>query len=186
MGGSVTFSSDNYFKLGDNVSAFHDLLPHMPAGRRSYLATANLSLRRSVVESAGKMLPDLDRAHDLEWTVRFRRLGYSLYFEPRAVVDHDPPRNNMGSVWRHWRDDAHDTLWVRLRYASLLHTPRLAGYRWPYLFCAPLIAAWATMYTFENNQTLLNYWPTAPLVYLTKIAWCWGAFRRFPGEVKTI
>jgi len=186
VGGSVTFATNNYFQLADNVSAFHDLLPHMPAGRKSYLATANLSIRRSVVAVAGKMLPNLNRAHDLEWTVRFRKMGYSLYFEPRAIIDHDPPRKNICSVWRHWHDDAPDTLWVRLKYPKLLQTPSFAGYRWLYFCCAPLIAAWATIYTFEHNQTRRNYWRTAPLVYLTKLVWCWSAFQRFPGTMKPI
>lgn len=180
VGGSVTFDKENYYQLADNVSAFHDLLPHMPAGKKPYLATANLSVHRSVVERAGKMLPHLDRAHDLEWTVRFRKLGYWLYFEPTATVIHDPPRRNISIVWRHWFDDAHDTLLVRLRYAQLLHTPGLANRRWLYLWLAPVIAAWATRYTFENRQTLRQYWTTLPLVYLTKIAWCMGAFRCFP------
>jgi len=92
VGGAVTFDSRNYLQLADNVSAFHDLLPFMPEGPRPYLATANLSVSRAVVEKAGEMEKHKNRAEDLEWTARFRSLGYRLYFEPRAVIFHDPPR----------------------------------------------------------------------------------------------
>lgn len=124
-----------------------------------------------------------NRAEDLEWTVRFRMLGYRLYFEPRAVIFHDPPRDTWSAVWGHWTGDAHDTLRVRLRYADLLQTPRLARYRPIFLWGAPLVAAWATARTFGHSDVLRRYWHTLPVVYLTKLAWCWGAFRDFPEEV---
>jgi GT2 family glycosyltransferase len=182
VGGAVTFAADNYLQLADNVSAFHDLLPFTPEGPRPYLSTSNLSVRRTVVERVGRMEARLTRAEDLEWSARMRASGYRLYFEPRAVVHHDPPRRTMSTVWRHWTTDAHDTLDVRLRYARLLQTPRLAKHRWAFLWAWPAIALWATARTFSHPRTLRQYWHTLPLVYLTKLAWCWGAFAHFPVE----
>jgi hypothetical protein len=180
VGGAVTFGTDNYLQLADNVSAFHDLLPFTEEGPRLYLATANLSVRRDVVEVAGEMEKRFKRAEDLEWTVRFRTMGYRLYFDPSAVVFHDPDRRSLARVWRHWVDDAPDTLSVRWRYARWLKTPRLARCRAVFLWAAPLVAAWATARTFTPITTLRRYGHTLPLVYLTKLAWCWGAFRDFP------
>jgi cellulose synthase/poly-beta-1,6-N-acetylglucosamine synthase-like glycosyltransferase len=180
VGGSVALPEGSYLQLGDNVSAFHDLLPYLPSGPKRYLATANLSLQRSVVTEVGLMQPALARAHDLAWTVRMRQAGYILHFEPQAVVVHDPPRHSATAVLQHWTQDAHDTLWVRLHYTQELATPSLAGKRWLYLLAAPFIAAWATGYTFEHQETRHRYGHTLPLVYLTKLAWCWGAFRHFP------
>jgi glycosyltransferase involved in cell wall biosynthesis len=179
VGGAVTFGSRNYLQLADNVSAFHDLLPFTPEGPRPYLSTVNLSVNRAVATEAGKMEARKNRAEDLEWTVRFRALGYRLYFEPRAVIFHDPPRNTWSTVWRHWTGDAQDTLRVRLRYPDLLQTPRLARYRPVFLWGAPLVAAWATARTFGRSEILRRYWHTLPMVYLTKLAWCWGAFKDF-------
>jgi glycosyltransferase involved in cell wall biosynthesis len=180
VGGAVTFGTRNYLQLADNVSAFHDLLPFTTEGPRPYLTTANLSVNRAVVDKAGEMEAQKKRAEDLEWTVRFRALGYRLYFEPRAIIFHDPSRYSFSAVRRHWVDDASDTLRVRLRYAQLLQTPRLARYRWLFLWGAPLVATWATIRTFGHPQIVWQYWYTLPLVYLTKLAWCWGAFKNFP------
>ena len=180
VGGAVTFGTGNYLQLADNVSAFHDLLPFTAEGARSYLSTSNLSVDRGVVDSAGYLEPGRSRAEDLEWTVRFRKLGYRLYFEPLAVIFHDPPRNTWPTVWRHWTDDAPHTLKVRLRYRQLLQTPHLAKYRSVFLWGAPLVAAWATARTFSHPTALRRYGYTLPLVYVTKLAWCWGAFKRFP------
>lgn len=180
VGGAIKFGTQNYYQLADNVSAFHDLLDFMPEGPVPYLATSNLSVDRSVVTKAGKMPAQRNRAEDLEWTVQFREIGYRLYFDPQAVVFHDPPRKDIKTVWQHWVVDAHDTLKVRLKYAHLLDTPTLAKYRWIYLLGSPGVAAWATVRTFAHPRAFSQYWHTLPLVYLTKLAWCWGAFKNFP------
>lgn len=180
VGGAVTFGTDNYFQLADNVSSFHEWLPFKKEGRRPYLSTANLSVHRTVVERAGFMKAYLNHAHDLEWTLRFRTFGQNLYFEPKAVVFHNPQRYTLSAVWRHWTTHAPETLYVKLVYSSLLRTPRLAQYRSLLLWGAPLIGAWATIRTFSHPRTIYKYWYTLPLVYLTKIAWCWGAYKHFP------
>lgn len=182
VGGAVTFDEKNYFQLADNVSAFHDLLPFTNQETRPYLATANLSVHREVVERVGKLDPKLIRAHDLEWTVRFRLSGFLLYFEPKALVYHNQPRRTFSSVWKHWVNDAHDTLYVRLLHQGPLNTPKLAAYRTIYFLGSPLIAGWATAKTFKHHRTLLRYWYTLPFVYLTKLAWCWGAYQNFPDD----
>ncbi len=178
VGGAVTFARRPYLTLADNVSAFHDLLSFTRAGPRPYVATANASVRREVVERAGPMEESLDRAHDLDWTVRFRSLGYTLYFEPRALVVHDPPRHTWRDVIAHWTGDARDTLRVRLQHRHLLNTPRLAAHRSVFLWGSPAVAAWATARTFAHPGTW-RYLHTLPVVYLTKLAWCWAAFRDY-------
>lgn len=182
VGGSVTFTTDSYLQLADNVSAFHDLLTFTAKGERPYLVTANMSVHRSVVEKVGFMRTDLDRADDLEWTARFRKHGYSLFFDPQAIVIHDPPRTSWQTVWQHWITDAPDTIRVRLQYAQLLQTPRLANYRSIFLWGAPAVALWATWRTFSHAETRHRFWHTLPMVYLTKIAWCLSAFAHFPSN----
>ena len=180
VGGSVRFDRKNYLQMADNLSAFHDLLPYTPAGIRPYLATANLGVRRKVAEQVGFMPPGKNRADDLEWTQRMRAHGYSLYFEPRASILHDPPRRTFAQVWQHWITDAPATLSVRLRYAASLKTPLLARHRNLYLWGAPVIAAWATARTYAHWRSWYHYAHALPLVYLTKIAWCWSAYTHFP------
>jgi glycosyltransferase involved in cell wall biosynthesis len=186
VGGAVTFERKHYLQLVDNVSAFHDLLPHTPAGPRPYLCTSNLSVHRPVVDRCGKMIAHHNRAEDLEWTVRMRSMGYSLIFEPRAVVVHVPDRYTFARVWRHWTGDAPETLAVRLKYADLLKTPYLARFRSIYLWGALAIAGWATWRIFSDKKILTQFVHTLPVVYLTKLAWCWGAFTRFPHPLENL
>jgi GT2 family glycosyltransferase len=179
MGGSVEFPINNYFQLADNLSAFHFMTPHTAAGKRAYLCTANLSVHRSVIDRIGMMEAHQNRAEDLEWTLRMRAQGFQLYFDPGNIVLHDPERRSLSAIWQHWIIDAPATLRVRLQYANLLNTPRLARYRAAYLFSAPLIAAWAAGRVFTHWEHIKAYWHTLPLVYLTKLAWCWSAYRNW-------
>ncbi|MBN1147209.1 MAG: glycosyltransferase [Anaerolineales bacterium] len=183
VGGSVELASRNYLQLADNLSAFHFMMPYTRPGYRPYLCSANLSVQRSVVAQVGEMAPHKNRADDLEWTTRFRMYGYRLYFEPQAVALHDPQRCSLAAVCRHWLVDAPETLRVRLRYADLLGTPRLARRRAMYLWGAPVTAAWATGRAFSHWQTIRSYGHTLPLVYLTKLLWCWSAYRHFPAAL---
>ncbi len=182
VGGAVTFAGSHYLQLADNLSAFHDLLPFTSDGERTYLCTSNLSVHRSVVACAGLLEARKNRAEDLDWTVRFRSLGYRLYFDSTALVIHNPARFTARSLWHHWFYDAPATLKIRLRHAQLLRTPCLARFRWSFFCLAPVIAAWSTMKTFAHLRTIVLYWYTLPLVYLTKLVWCWGAFVHFPHE----
>lgn len=180
VGGAVTFPPRPYLQLADNVSAFHDLLPFTPAGLRPYLVTANMSVKRCVVDDVGNMRSDLARADDLEWTARFRAHGYSLYFDPQAVVLHLPPRHTWRALWHHWVSDAPDTIRVRLAWSAMLRTPSLAFHRAIFLWGMPFVALWATQRTFNHRQTWQQYWHTLPIVYLTKMAWCLSAYKHYP------
>lgn len=182
VGGAVAFASGHYVQLADNLSAFHDLLPYTADGERTYLCTSNLSVHRLVIAHAGLLEAHKNRAEDLDWTVRFRALGYRLYFEPTALVIHNPTRFTARDLWRHWFYDAPATLKVRLRHARLLRTPYLARFRWSFFWLSPVIAAWSTWKTFAHIRTIILYWHTLPLVYVTKLVWCWGAFAYFPRE----
>lgn len=186
VGGAVELGQRNYLQTADNLSAFHYFLPYLPEGKHEYLTTSNLSVNRDVVDQAGMMEAHQNRADDLEWTLRFRRHGYELYYEPQAVVLHDPNRCSFSNVVRHWLVDAPGTLRIRKMYADLLRTPRLAQYRPMYLWGAPFVAAWATLKTFSHPKSLLSYGHTLPLVYLTKLLWCWSAYQNFPHEIEPL
>ncbi|MEM7582194.1 MAG: glycosyltransferase [Acidobacteriota bacterium] len=175
VGGSVTFDRRPYLRLADNVSAFHGFLWFLPPGTRPYLSSANLSVDRRVFDDVGGFPSGWQRAEDLEWTLRCRRHGYELFFEPRAVVCHNPRRSTWREVHRHWRIDAPDTLRVRLDHADLLDTPRLAGQRWALRWGAPLVALWATARTYSHPLSWWRFGHCLPVVYWTKLVWCWSA-----------
>jgi GT2 family glycosyltransferase len=176
VGGGVIIDVANYWALSDNLAMFHAFRPEHPSGVRPFLPTLNLSLHRSVWEEVGGMDESFAGAgsEDTDWTIRMRRGGYRLFFEPTALVWHSPTRRSFRDVARHWRRSGRNSIRVRLRYAEDFKTPRLARSHWVVGLASPLLATLVTGRIFRGPGAA-GYWATLPAVYLTKIIYCLGA-----------
>lgn len=176
VGGAVELSGSNYWAQSDNVSMFHEFVPQLPPGPRLLLPTLNLSLRREVFAAVGGLDESFPgaAAEDADWTIRIRRAGHRLWFDPTAVVAHAPARTTRRDVARHWRNLGHNAVRVRLRYADEFGTPRGARRAAWWRLLAPLIAARVTAGVYAK-RSLRAHWPNLPVVYATKILYCLGA-----------
>ena len=177
VGGSVAFGADNYWTLADNISTFYRFLPSRAPGERLHLPSLNFSARRQVLEAVGGFDERYPRptGEDTDLCLRLRRAGHSLYFEPRAVVYHHPPRQSLSALLRHARDFGRYTPRMRPEYGDLLDLP--AFLRQPALVLAlsPALATGVTARIFVADAELRRYWRTAPAIFLAKLAWCVGA-----------
>lgn len=178
VGGGVELAGRNYWAQSDNVSMFHEFVPDLPPSERLLLPTLNLSVRREVVAAAGLMDESFPgaAAEDADWTIRIGRAGYRLTFDPYAVVAHAPARTTWRDVVRHWRNLGHNAVRVRLRYPDAFGTPSGAGRAWWWRVLSPVIAARVTAGVYAKRP-LRAYWSSLPVVYATKVIYCWGAAR---------
>ncbi len=64
-----------------------------------FAATANVFVRRSVIEDVGAMNPDFRAGNDVEWSRRIQEKGYKLIYADDAVVKH-PARRTLGELSR--------------------------------------------------------------------------------------
>jgi GT2 family glycosyltransferase len=178
VGGAVALEGHTYWAQSDNVSMFHEFVPQLPAGPRFLLPTLNLSLRREVFAAVGGLDESFPgaAAEDADWTVRIRRAGYRLWFDPAAVVAHNPIRATPRDVARHWRNLGHNAVRVRLRYAVEFGTPGGARRAWWWRLLSPVIAAGVTAGVYAKRP-LRRYWASLPVVYATKMLYCFGAAR---------
>lgn len=176
VGGSVELRGANYWAQSDNVSMFHDFVPESRPGPRPFLPSLNLGLHRSVVDKVGGMDESFPgaAAEDTDWTIRMRRAGYQLYFEPAAKVQHIPARTGWPDVARHWRNLGRNAIRVRLRYTEEFGTPGFVRRPSWLRLLSPFIAAKVTLGIYTQPY-LRSYWTTAPVVYATKILYCWSA-----------
>ncbi|RMG84262.1 MAG: glycosyltransferase [Chloroflexi bacterium] len=178
VGGGVLPKGSNYWSLSYNLTLFHEFYTTAPAGPRQYLPTLNLSVQRQVIEKVGLLNETLARGQDIEWTARMKAAGYPLYFWPQAAVDHQHNRTNFRSVWRDCARSGYHMRQVRLDNPEQIEGPNLLQYRPLILGLSPVIAAWATSrILWKRPSTFKQHWQTIPAIYLTKIAWCWGASR---------
>jgi GT2 family glycosyltransferase len=177
VGGSMALAGTGFWTLADNIATFHEYLDTRPAGTRDLLPSFNLSCRRSALETVG----GFDEAYpypageDADLTLRLRLAGYSLHFEPMAVVRHYPSRSRFSSLLRHAYRFGQYSVKVDPRYADLLKVPWVLRRAWRVLLAAPLMAGAVTWRTFLQDRQLWRVWNVAPAMYAAKLAWCVGA-----------
>lgn len=188
VGGSVMPDSDSYWGLVYNLTLFHEFLSSAAPGRRQLLPTLNLGVAREAVAAAGLLDERLRRGQDMEWTVRMRRAGIPLTFRPDAVIDHQHNRTTLRLVWRDCARSGYFSRRIRLEHAGSMGPTRVLRYRAVVLLLAPLIALAVTTRIVLRQWRLFSrprFALTVPGIYLTKLAWAWGASRRRePGEAR--
>ncbi len=177
VGGAVCWERAPYWQLADNLSMFHNVDAHLPAGPRPFLPTLNLSVRAAAVGDVGAMDPGLRCGEDIDWTLRLAGAGHRPFLEPAARVWHRPGRTTARDAWRHWHLSGRWMVGVRRR-----HPEAFGAATWRYrpfvlVALAPAIAAVATARLFGPGAPGRRYPLALPAVYLTKLAWCLGAAR---------
>jgi GT2 family glycosyltransferase len=178
VAGAVSTTTSNYFKLCHNIAQFYPFMPGRKAGPTEFIVGANMGFRRSVLEDLGGFLTDEKwECEDFEMILRARSKGYCAFFEPEAMVTHDPDRTTLTGILRYAADHASSTILLRNQYRSLLDTPFVLRSPFFLLAAAPIIALKVTSNVFMNNRGLSRFFRTAPVVYALKLAWCWGAAR---------
>ncbi len=175
LGGGVTFSDKNYWKLADNIATFHEYLSNLPPGTKQQLPGLNLAIRRSAFEQSGGFDQNRPAGEDSDLTIRLRRLGFPLFFEPRAVVLHDPSRHQFLDLLQHAYHLGKHSVKVDPVHASDTGLPWFFRTRLGMIISAPLLATGITFRIFLKNSLLLKYWYTAPAILASKLAWCVGA-----------
>lgn len=178
VGGGVEISPHwNYWTLADNLSMFYEYLAIHPPGERRQLPSLNLAIRREVFDEVGGFDERYPRpsGEDADLTIRVRKRGYRLYFEPRAVVAHYPQRNRLIDLLQHAYYQGMYSTKIDKRYAGEEGFPAILRFRKALVFFAPFISMIATTRMFILYPKLGVYWYTLPAIYLAKIAWCLGA-----------
>lgn len=175
VGGGVQFPGRQYWTLCDNIAILYEWLSAGRRGKRAYLASLNLGIRRSSWEQLGGFDESFVKAEDTELSLRARVAGYELYFEPQAVVVHQPPasRNRLRQIVKRSFESGYWTMQALARYQQEIDLSFLYGHAWLLLLSAPLTALMVTARIFRS-PALHRYWYTAPTVYLSKLAWRLG------------
>jgi GT2 family glycosyltransferase len=183
VSGGILPEGNNYWHLSYNLTLFHELLSTNSAESKDFLATLNLSVDRSIIEQIGMMDETINRVEDIDWTTRMRQAGIQPYFWPKAAVYHDHSRHTFKSVWRDCALSGFHMRQLRLRYSGWLKAPKILRYRLLVLLLSPFIAGWATLRILLRRKSISRQFPhTIPAIFLTKIAWCWGAGQANPPQ----
>jgi GT2 family glycosyltransferase len=175
VAGAVASTTSNYFRLCHNMSQFYPYMPGQKAGFIEFIAGANMGFERSVIEELGGFQKSTICAEDMDFVIRAREKGYRPFFVPDAIVTHDPDRTTLGEIMKYSAMHAAETICLRNEYRHVLKTPFILRSPLLILAAAPIIASKVTAGIYLRNLKLLKFLHTLPIVFLLKLAWCWGA-----------
>lgn len=175
IAGAVASFDGNYFTLCHDVAQFYAFMPGRRAAPASFIAGANMGIRRDVIEAVGGFRQAARHAEDMDFVLRARKAGYNPWFEPKAVVRHDHRRAGFSEVLQYSAKHAQSTILLRQDHADILGTPFLLRSPSLLLAASPLIALKVSADIFLNGYAMKKHWMTAPMVFLAKMAWCLGA-----------
>lgn len=176
VAGAIRTPKSDYGILVENISEFHPFLLGNIDRIVPFIAGANMGYRREFFDKVSAFKPGY-AIPDMELILRARESGFSIRFNSKAIVTHDPRRGNFLKILHHSTHASFHTIQLRNTYSTLLKTPFVLKSSALLFLFAPIIALVKTIEIFLGNQKLLQVLHAAPAVFVLKLAWCWGAFR---------
>jgi glycosyltransferase involved in cell wall biosynthesis len=183
LGGGVDFPSDNYFTLADNVSTFHEFMVHIRAGEKTFLPSLNLSLPITVWKNMGGFNHN-PASEDTDFTIRAASQNISLIFDPNVSIQHLPNRRMLGDIFKHAFVFGNYSIKANPHYWDKLKVPFPLKNHWFSLILSPLLALGVVVKMVVIEKLPFKFWHTLPLVYLIKIAWCFGYAKQLRNKRK--
>jgi GT2 family glycosyltransferase len=181
VGGSILVERTHYWQYCDNLAAFAPFLSVSPPGPRPYLPSLNLSIRRALLMKFGGFDERFTFAsgEDTDLCFRLRRAGYTLWFEPQAVVVHRHMRASPGDLWRHLYMYGKVYAEIYPHYPDLLGVWRRmrASIAFPgaLRLLGPALAALDCVERLIRWPYLWRYLDATPALLLASLAWYHGA-----------
>lgn len=171
VGGSVMFPKKGYLQLCDNVATFHAYMPHLPEGPRRVVPTLNFSIKRTDWDQLGGFDETYPFAagEDADLVDRANKYGVQAIFTPCPKVLHQHDRGDLKSLFIHaWRFGRYTIFFRQLREKINL------VFRVFFFLGSPFIALAIIGKVLIKSKLPVCYWHTLPVVYLTKLVWCFG------------
>lgn len=132
IGGAMQIETESYWMLCDNLLSFTDTLASAPAGERAYLPSFCLAIERALFEQAGGFDERIPGAsgEDMDLSLRLRKQGKRLFFDPALRVVHRPKRTSARAVWQHQFEYGRGYHHIASHYHELLRSPLNSLPRW--------------------------------------------------------
>lgn len=176
IGGGVDFPKNNFLTLIDNVTTFHEYMPHIPGGIKEQLPSLNLSLKKTTWDKYGgfnEKYP-FPAGEDAELTTRMRRSGILLHFLPEATVTHLPNRYKIIDLVRHAYRFGRFSIKADRNFRDSFFVPFILRSWILAVIFSPLLSGYLLLKILFKEKIPISYWHTLPGVFILKIIWCIG------------
>ncbi len=175
ISGAMLPYSSGFIRTCEQIARFHEYINTNRFEERNFLASFSLLVPYEAWRSSGGFDSRLWATEDLDFTLRLRKQGWKLFFEPKSVVYHEPNRVNLHQFLHHARLNGAYSIINRLRYADVYRGSFWMHWAWFWVLGSPLIALVRTFQIYMYTPGLWRYGYCVPLVFMHKLAWCQGA-----------
>lgn len=175
ISGAMLPHSDTFIQHCEQIANFHEYLNINPHSERDALASFSLLVPGMVWQTSGGFSSSLFPAEDIDFSLRLKKMGWKLFFTPKALVYHRHQRVNIKAYICHAHRSGKYSIQMRLQHPEKYTIPIWLRVGWSWYLGSPLISAMRTLQIYINTPGLYKYIHCLPWVYLHKMAWCFGA-----------
>jgi len=175
ISGAMLPYSSGIFQNFEQISRFHEYIHTNPAGERRALPSFSLLVPYRVWKDSGGFDPQLRAAEDIDFTIRLRKRGWKLIFEPNALVYHCISRSSLKDFLVYSYLNGFFSIQVRKKHNDIYKLPRLMFNPFVWYIGAVFIGVLRSIQIYITTPSIRKYWYYWPMVAVSKIAWCYGA-----------
>ena len=175
ISGAMSPEAGTFVLRCGQIASFHEHLCMNHAGRRQIVATFCLMVAKDTWEELGGLDETYAAAEDVDFSIRLTERGKPLYFEPGAIVMHNPDRGNWRALWRHAAYSGSQSIRVRLTHRDRYTMPGWSRSPLGLRLFSPGVGLFRAVQIYRQTPGLYRYWSCFPWVVLSKAIWCWGA-----------
>ncbi|MEM4234882.1 MAG: hypothetical protein QXU75_07020, partial [Candidatus Methanomethylicaceae archaeon] len=175
VSGAMLPESDTFIQHCGQIANFHEYLTVHNRGEREALASFSLLVPRPTWEQSGGFCSSLRHTEDIDFSLRLKKLGWKLFFEPQAQVYHCPKRTTLSQFLSYAHESGMYSIRMRLQHPEEYFMPIFLHWGLTWKIAAPIIAALRTIQIYLHTPGLWRYLYCIPWVFLHKLAWCLGA-----------
>jgi glycosyltransferase involved in cell wall biosynthesis len=176
VAGRILTETTSYLTLSRNISEFHPFMKEHSSSNLEFIAGANMGFQKKVFLDIGKFF-NTTFAFDMNYILHARKLRYPLFYSPVPFVTHKPIQLSFLQMMKYEKKRSFYTIQLRFLFKEILRTPFVMRSSGLLLISAPIVAFAKTIQIYLVNLKLLKYIYTVPIVFLFKMAWCWGAYQ---------
>jgi GT2 family glycosyltransferase len=174
VAGQILSDDHPYLNLARNITDFHPVLFRENPCYLTSIAGANMGFQRKVFTDVGLFQPNCPTP-DTEFLLRSLSAGYRVKFSPECKITHFQVHKTLYQSCKYEASRSSSTIKLRKQYKLLLRTPFVLESPFLLLFLSPFISFFKVCQIYGSNFRLIKYLHTIPVVFLLKMAWCFGA-----------
>ena len=141
-----------------------------------------MAFHRDVLEKLKGFRGVLRCAEGMDMAMGAGEAGHAIFYETDSLVMHHHVQTRFRNVFSYFVYHGLKAIILRQRYRDFMRTPIVLRSPVLLLLGAPLIALVNCLGVFLRNPRMAQRLHTAPVVYILKLAWCWGAVRGLIGR----